>query len=247
MFRFLVVLALMLPGFAYGYECSKEIDRLSYEYNVPIHCKLSSIRNLNSSVTGQQADEVLIGGIYNALNKLFITHGKDFLSNNIEEIVLLRKLSLNGQEVGGLSDGSKIYMCLDYYTNIENYRDNTYYIDLNHEFSSNILSKMSYAKKLIWRIGFDMYDHSVEYLKKCLTNRTFSRYVSETLLRNGFLANYSLTNMENDFNVYAEKLFSGDQELLKFKKEYPNVARKLSLLKEAYRDAGFKGKFPDET
>ena len=56
-----------------------------------------------------------------------------------------------------------------------------------------------------------------------------------------------MTNDENDFNVYAETLFTEPEKLKKLKATYPNVKIKLEKLKEFYRELGFKGKFPDET
>jgi len=43
MLRILMVLMLIFPSLAYGYECNEEIDQLSKQYNIGIFCKSSSI------------------------------------------------------------------------------------------------------------------------------------------------------------------------------------------------------------
>ena len=247
MFRLLIVLAMMIPGFAYGYECSKNVDELSVSYGVPIHCKTESFSFISSSIKGKRASQQMIDDIYPALSRFFSLYNKKFLSSNIEEIVLLRDLTFTGASVGGLSDGNVIYICLDDYENDLVQGSSIYFNALNHEFSSNILKKMKFTKKIVWRTISDVYFETREYLLKCLRDTRFSRTVNSKLLENGFLANYALTNMENDFNVYAEKLFSKDIDLISAKEKYSNVKKKLELLKEVYREAGFKGNFPDET
>lgn len=248
MFKYLLSsLLLLVSATAFGYECNQEIDSLSREYNIPIYCKRSSIYFVSSRISGYQAQNTTIDNFYPALNKFFHVYDKMFLNRNIKQIFLVKSLKYRGDMVGGLSDGSSIYICLDDYSNYQNYRDNIYFHALNHEFSSHILNKMSYTKKIVWRSITHFYNETAEFLSKCLRDTTFSRGVEESLLEKGLLTRYSSTNMENDFNVYAEILFSGDRSIISAKQKYPNVKRKLDILKEVYRDAGFTGKFPDET
>ena len=248
MLKHIIVLALMLvPSLAYSYECSEEIDNLSKEYDIPIHCRLSSFEFMSKNVKGDEGTRQMIDDFYPSLNKFFSTYGKRFIKSSLDEIVILKNLKYYNNSVGGLSDGDKIYICLDDYSEFGGFRDNVYFKNLNHEFSSNVLRKAKYSKRIMWKYIAYVYDFSREFLIKCLNNPDFSKRVDDNLLNNGFLSNYSLTNEENDFNVYAEKLFAGDSLLLRAKNTYPKVREKLKLLKEIYRDLGYSGKFPDET
>jgi len=148
-------------------------------------------------------------------------------------------------KVGGYSDGENIYLSL---RDIPQEACNIKYAKvLHHEFSSNIYSQVSYIKKIIWKkLGY-AYQLSLSFVKKCLSDPEYGLRTTEELLKKGFLKNYSMTNDENDFNIYAETLFTKPQEIKELKNKYPNVKTKLEKLKEYYRELGFKGKFPDET
>ena len=248
MFRNLLICILFLfPITSHAYECSEKIDRLSREYNISIHCKTSSINFMSEDVKGRQASQYLIDGAYKGLNKFLTIYGKSFLNKNVDEIVLLEDLKFYENSVGGLSNGEKIYICLDDYSEYNGYRDYVYFKNLNHEFSSNILKKTAFYKRITWKKIAYIYDFSRNYLIKCLNDSNFAKQSNEYLLENGILSNYGLTGDENDFNVYAEKLFTRDTTLLNAKKNYEKVRKKIEILKEFYRSAGFVGNFPDET
>lgn len=241
MFRFLIALSLLIPNFGYAYECNKEIDELSKVYQIQIICK----ENKNSfyeSISYKRSRQYLIDDVYPYLKKFLLGYDKSVVKNNINELVLAENVKLKGKDVGGLSNGSKIIICLDDYSN----KEYTYLFILNHEFSSNILYNASYDNRIAWREVSALYDNTYEYLVLNLNSFDFSRQTSEKLLNDGLLTNYSATNKENDFNVYAEKVFSGEKVLYRYKNQYPKVAKKLKLFKQIYREAGYTGKFPDE-
>jgi hypothetical protein len=50
----------------------------------------------------------------------------------------------------------------------------------------------------------------------------------------GFLSAYGATSIENDFNVYAETIFTDAGRVLRLAKSQPRVARKVGLLMAAY-------------
>ena len=52
----------------------------------------------------------------------------------------------------------------------------------------------------------------------------------------GFLSAYGATSTENDFNVYAETIFTDANRVLRLAKSQPRVARKVGLLMAAYID-----------
>ena len=49
-----------------------------------------------------------------------------------------------------------------------------------------------------------------------------------------FLSKYSKTNIENDFNIYAEFVFAEPEKLRELAATYPIIAKKLSLFITAY-------------
>lgn len=245
MLRFLIVLSLLIPSFGYAYECNEEIDMLARKYETKITCNIQE-NQFGDRVTYKRADQNLINQFSSSLNNFFKLYNKEIIKNHIDKMILVGELRFNGSIVGGLSNGNIIFISIDDYRSSA-YRESIYSFVLNHEFSSNILRGASYYKRISWRSISMLYDESYDFLMKNVNNFYFSRQTSENLLRDGLLVNYSATNHENDFNLYAEKLFTRDSEFLRYKNRYPKVAKKLEMLKQIYREAGYTGKFPDET
>jgi hypothetical protein len=62
------------------------------------------------------------------------------------------------------------------------------------------------------------------------------REMLEDSRRDGFLSAYGATSIENDFNVYAETIFTDANRVPRLAKSQPRVARKAGLLMAAYID-----------
>lgn len=57
---------------------------------------------------------------------------------------------------------------------------------------------------------------------------------SEPPFGQGFLSNYSLSNLENDFNVFAEVALTEPGRLKELSAEYPRIRQKTTMLMEFY-------------
>lgn len=240
MFKYLLSCMLLLfSSTAFSYECTKEVDQLSRDYEIKIVCK--SYSYYGAHVTENTPPQSAIDSYTSILKQFITSYNKEFLKNNIQEIRLSYPLTYNGVEVGGVSNGNKILI------NIAPHDRDFYLKAINHEFSSNILKKLHYTNIMAWRKLSGSYNESPSYFRRCLTDGNFYRENSEENYSNGFLTNYSLTNPENDFNVYAERIFTNDSALKYYSSKYELILRKVSFVKNAYRQLGFKGKFPDET
>lgn len=55
------------------------------------------------------------------------------------------------------------------------------------------------------------------------------------LLNKGYLSAYSLSNWENDFNMYAENIFSGEPQFWNLVDEYPLIKSKTKLVIDFYQ------------
>jgi hypothetical protein len=53
-------------------------------------------------------------------------------------------------------------------------------------------------------------------------------------LETGFLSAYGATNVENDFNVYAETMFTEPANLAQLARQHPLIRRKLDFVRAAY-------------
>ena len=238
----LILLSLLIPTVANAYECTKQIKSLAREYEINISCDPRSYA-YNSSIHGEQSEYYLLNNFSPYLKSFLDSYPKDFVKKNIKNLYLATNLLMNSYPVAGLSDGKNIWVKTMIYNGTNK---QFYFIVLHHEFSSNIL-KNDYADQRQWKIfSIANYDESLSFFKENLTNYEFSRSVNHQLLEEGFINNYAKTNPENDFNTYAETLFTNPEKMKTLSLKFKIIDRKLSFLKDVYRKNGFTGKFPDE-
>ena len=245
MLKFLFVLTLMLPSFAYGYECNEEIDQLSKQYEVKILCKGKSIVDYKMDFSFVEAEQEMIDDATRAVKSFLSSYEKNFLKARINSINLFKDIEFLDSPVGGINHKGHIWLTLDSFS--KQRIDKIYQGILHHEFSSNIYKFVDLDLRTQWKNINSIYEYSISFLKKCLKDIKFCNSSSEKLFTDGFLTNYSLTDDENDFNVYAEILFTESPYIKDLAQKYPKIKNKLQKLKDVYIKAGFKGKFPDET
>ena len=141
-----------------------------------------------------------------ALNKYSVK----VLSKNLRRVYILRTMMFFGLEYGGTYHKRKVYIT-------DNGVDRGYtdkYIEgtFHHEFSSIILKKY-YNKfdEAAWFSanpkGFTYGDGGMEALK----TEQSSLAIDSSLVKQGFLNEYSLASLEEDFNCFAEFIFIADE------------------------------------
>lgn len=59
--------------------------------------------------------------------------------------------------------------------------------------------------------------------------------LDDTLNASGFLSQYSQSTLENDFNGYAARLWTGDETLWQLAEQHPPIQRKLTLVLNFYQ------------
>lgn len=246
MFKYIFsVLVVFFTQSAHAYECNEEIDNLALQNNVRIICKLSSINEDQGSIKLVQAEQNMIDNSTEAIKAFFKSYNRDFIKDKINNIYIFKKINYLDSKVDGLSDGENIWLNLADFSETKAF--SVYLETLHHEFSSNVYKKASLVKRFVWKKISSSYYYTVSFLKKCLNDYQYCQSTSKQMFEDGFLKMYSMTNDENDFNVYAQTLFTDPQKLKDLDEKYPLIHKKLEKLKEFYRDLGFKGKFPDET
>lgn len=100
---------------------------------------------------------------------------------------------------------------------------------VHHEFSSLVLRRdpTTYGRWLIfspsgWQFASD-------YKTSLARNES-----ADPPLSTGFLSAYGATTPENDFNIYAEKMFTEPAKIARLAREYPLIARKVAFVVSTY-------------
>ena len=171
--------------------------------------------------------------VYDAVKEFSAAYPKEVLSKYLRGVFLLANLNCSGKPYGATYAEKSIYLNVYDHT-LRSWIDRA----LHHEFSSVLASATNYSFYKFAAInGYSNYDPSIE--KGCLTTDN-CRIVRESLLQRGFLNDYARTSYENDFNVYAEALFTDHSHLRYLAREYPIINKKYQIIKKFYNDLGVK-------
>ena len=150
---------------------------------------------------------------------------RSVLKENISHVYIVEKLTFNRQRFTGTNSTDDIYIA-----QLDNPELGKTF---HHEFSSILLRKYgSDELERKWRAlspGIRG-GNSASAVKAGL----YSTGYDSALLVKGYLSPYSLSNWENDFNMYAENLFGGGPEFWRIVDRYPRVRSKLDLMLDFY-------------
>lgn len=237
-----LLVSILLPLDSQALGCNNSLDNPANTKGVAVICS-SSEKIHENILTYSQANQTLIDKATPSIYLFLNSYSSSLLSTSLSRLFLVKDIQYLNSSVGGISDGKNILVNLNNYPGDLNM---VYGTILHHEFSSNIYKNNSFTSRISWKLNGNYYVDTVEFLKTCLDNSTFAWEESSQLYKMGFIRNYSRTNPENDFNVYAETLFTKPQKIKQLAIEYPLIRKKLIHFKQFYRNAGFTGKFPDE-
>lgn len=107
----------------------------------------------------------------------------------------------------------------------------------HHEFSSILYrNHPEYLNETAWKkaniAGFDYNDPEAGV--GAIRNNKSSEEIDTALCRNGFLTQYSLSDMENDINTFAQNIFIPAEGFWEAADRYPRIKRKLDLIISFY-------------
>ncbi len=151
-----------------------------------------------------------------------------FLSANLKDIFLLKRLYFYDKSYGGTSSNKGIYITNDGYSN------DFLLARLHSEFSSILYRNYNFLFPLeewntINSSEFEYVGSGVDLLGQGdLYGQT------EELLINGFLVKYSTSSMENDYKMFVDWLFTKPDELQVLIQKYDKIREKYNLVIRFY-------------
>ncbi len=155
------------------------------------------------------------------------------LKRDLSTIYLLNTLSFYGVQYGGTSLNGSIYLTGG--SKSEGYTDAYFATLLHHEMSSIFFSAYPFPTEDWSSINPENF-HYAESDRQVLEaiSKGDERSNAERLFREGFLSEYGLSTIENDFNLFAEMAFTHPQELKRLAEKHPKIRQKAELLKKFY-------------
>lgn len=152
-----------------------------------------------------------------------------FVSKVIDAIYISGPMLMERAEAGGTYSSNSIILVNISDQNGTNFNFENSLKGVHHELSSLIYIRSPFVI-FAWQALLPKEWEPVSSNYEALTQ---DRYIGPDY-ENGFLSRYSKTNVENDFNIYAEFAFSEPEKLRELAATYPIIAKKLSLFITAY-------------
>lgn len=191
---------------------------------------------------GIDLDTAEIKRSYELVKKAFAKYPETVLKNNLRAIYVLKSITFYGQPFGGTNSNDVLYIANKGKQSA--YSDDYIEQTIHHEFSSILLRNFpDYFQKEKWlsynKVGYG--DGGVAALK----SGSSSQVLDTALHARGFLHQYANSDMENDFNSFAENIFLPEMEFYNVADAYAPIAGKLELIIAFYNelDAQFSRKY----
>ena len=186
------------------------------------------------SASDPDASSATYAIVFDSIREFSAAYPKELLNKYLRGVFLLSNLNCSGKPYGGTYAEKSIYLNVYDYT-AKSWLDKA----LHHEFSSVLVNATRFSFYTFAGIsGYSNYNPSIE--KDCLATAKNCRIIRDDLLEKGFLNDYGRTSYENDFNVYAEALFTDHSHLRYLAREYPIINKKYQVIKKFYNDLGVK-------
>lgn len=164
-----------------------------------------------------------------AIKKALPKYPNDFLSRNLKTVYIAKSIAFYGLEYGGTNSLDAIYLAN---SGARNGFTDTYLEEAFHHELSSILLR-NYAKIFPtseWVAalpsGFKYRGDGTQSLREGTANTTHSAKYHEK----GFICEYSTSSEEEDLNMFAQALFTGDRVFWTAYDKYPALAKKADLV-----------------
>lgn len=171
------------------------------------------------------ADTQKYGSDSLTLQNAFNMYPAWLLQQELENIYIVGSLQFNRQFFTGTNSTNDVYIATTGNTDIEK--------TFHHELSSILLRQHGHEQlEMQWRRLSPALrgGSSAAAVKQGLYATGFD----SVLCAQGYLSPYSLSNWENDFNMYAENIFAGGKAFWQWVDRYPLVKQKAQLVINFY-------------
>ena len=224
----------MINGVAYGQASQSSVQQslVEFGYHSEIFPKTWNKDKIRAH--GEPLDSLEYERTTKVLSKALAKYPDSLLSQSLEAIYVLKSMTLFNQLFGGANHQGKVYL-----TNAGRTRGYTdEYIEqtFHHEFSSVLYRKnVAHFDHEAWhQMTMEEGKYGQGGIHALTTNQS-STIFDTTLCRVGFLYEFAVSDLENDFNAIAENLFLSREAFWNIVDQYPKIKGKTSLAIQFYQ------------
>lgn len=201
------------------YKSFKEVIPKEWTSN-PINANLTKISNKELKRFPRLLKEVLYKYPHAVILK------------NLKGVCLAKKMTFYGTQFGATNSIDIIYLTSGGENN--GYTNQYLYEAFHHEFSSILLRNYNFPRNKWLSCNpkdFKYKGGGVQAIKKNIA----SQKGTKSLYKKGFLAQYSLSDFEEDFNLYSEMIFVQPKIFKSLSKEYKAIDEKFKIWLSFYQ------------
>lgn len=173
------------------------------------------------------------GRIEDLLTKAFAKYPPGLIHKNLDRVFVFKSMKFYGLPYGGTNYHHSVYLSDDN----DNPRFTDEYIEqvFHHEFSSILVRNFpGYFDKTKWLL---LNPPAFRYGKggaDAISQGTASMDLDPSLIKKGFLSEYSTASLEEDINVFVQNMFTGDREFWRLVDLDDNIREKTRILISFY-------------
>lgn len=185
-----------------------------------------SWRGAPISATGELLAESEFERVRGILKYAMSKYPNNVLNQHLKQVFVLSELRYSGVTTSGTNSATNVYLKIG---------------NVQHGFTDEWIERVFHAElsSILWRNrglddqawckhnppDFQYLGSGVDAIKQKKHSVRFDQLLHEQ----GFLAEYSKSTLENDFNAIVASLFVGDKRLWDLSKEFPRLKGKLEL------------------
>lgn len=201
------------------------------EFRILPEPAVHTIYDLEIEPTNIQGAYNAIVGIKDGLSK----YSAELIKDNLAAVFISGTIKSNGIKAGGTVLGKWIYVSADQADVSRN--PETYAETFHHEFSS-ILKREHNFPTIRWALankpGFKYPENKMDIIKAAASENRGNPKEAHQWHDSGFVHDYGMSSMVNDFNTYAELAMAHPEKLIQLSEQYPRIRLKTSIFVEFY-------------
>lgn len=170
-------------------------------------------------------------GVQSALTK----YPPELIKNHLHAVFIAGLIKTFGTEIGASYHKTWIYLSA-----LEKYEpggSNLYELNLHHELSSLFLNRASFPStswKSVNSEEFKYLSKSVDVVKAAAVESRQDPQNAHMWYQDGFVHDYGMSSLNNDFNMYAELAMADPEKLAELAQQYPRIKAKTQIFVEFY-------------
>ncbi len=207
---------------------------LTIEYNDPENFP-KPFELENFEIQFKEVEKKLIPEVLKGMDNALRIYPPQLIKKYLSKIFIVDKITINGVSGAAAYGDAIIFIAAN--LPFGRRSSHEYGLSIHHEFSS-LLFNGSPFPWMDWSLAnhgdFKYLERYEDILKAAdLKNRKDPK-LSHKWYDQGFVSDYGMTSMQNDFNKYAELAFADPQKLRELAQTYPRIAKKTELLVKFY-------------